>query len=119
MNYSIFLGPNKRFIPDEKWEEYKSDGKLTLYTLIFRRVRSGDYIPVLVNGTEEIRLGRVMSGAGWGWSAIPEPNHLDKTTDSSGHQLAVRRYSQRGFATRLSAAEYLMRVQGFTDPLGW
>lgn len=119
MNYSVFLGPNNRFIPEGKWEEYKADGKMTLYDLVFRKVGpAGDYIPVLTRGGTDIRLGRIMGGRRGDWSAIPNPSHLDKTI-VDGMQIAVRRYSQRGFATRLRAAEYLMRVQEFTDPLEW
>lgn len=119
MNYSVFLGPDLRHIPDGKWEEYKAADKLTLYDLVFRKTgRAGDYIPVLTRGGSDIRLGRVMGDWQGEWSALPNPSHLDKTI-VDGIQIAVRRYSQRGFASRIRAAEYLMRVQGFTDPMDW
>lgn len=120
MNYSVFLGPDQRHIPDGKWDEFKAQGLLTLYDLVFRHVdpKDGDYIPVLTRGSGDIRLGRVMRDRMGEWAAIPNPSHLDKTI-VDGIQIAVRRYSQRGFATRLRAAEYLMRVQGFTDPMDW
>lgn len=115
MNYSVFLGPDKRFIPDGEWDRADK----TLYDLVFRQWgRDGSYKPVLTRGGEDIRLGLVMRDHLSEWSAIPEPSHLDKTI-VDGIQIAVRRYSQRGFATRLRAAEYLMRVQGFTDPMDW
>ena len=119
MNYSVFLGPDKQFIPDGKWERYKQEGLLTLYDLVFRRWgRDGSYKPVLTRGNGDICLGLVMRDGMGEWSAIPNPSYVDETI-VDGIQIAVRRYSQRGFATRLRAAEYLMRVQGFTDPLDW
>lgn len=118
MNYSVFLGPNRRYIPDGQWDTIEK----TLYDLVFRR-HGGDgwYKATLYNGKEEIVLGQVFHAArrGGEWACIPNPSHLDKTIDSHGRQTAVRRYSQQGFASRLRAAEYLMRVQEFTDPMDW
>lgn len=117
MNYSVFLGPDKRYIPDGKWDSTDK----TLHDLVFRRSSpNGWYKATLTNGEETIDLGLVFHTATHAgeWGCIPNPSHLDKTI-TDGHQLAVKRYSQQGFATRLRAAEYLMRVQEFTDPLGW
>lgn len=121
MNYSVFLGPDKKHIPDGAWDEYKAQGKMTLYDLVFRRIaRDGWYKATLVSRDDEIVLGQVFRAARRSkqWAVIPNPSHVDKTI-VDGYQLAVKRYSQQGFATRLAAAEYLMRVQEFTDPLEW
>lgn len=122
MNYSVFLGPDKRHIPDGKWEEYRSEGKMTLYDLVFNRLgRDGWYKATLVSRADTIVLGQVFRSAGRSkeWSVIVNPSYVDKTQDSQGIQLAVKRLSQQGFATRLRGAEYLMRVQEFTNPLNW
>lgn len=123
MNYSVFLGPDRQHIPDGKWDEYRDAGKLTLFDLVFQRldVRDGWYRPVLTNGKETIRLGQVMkeSRVGTSWAAIPNPSYCEKTFTDDGRQIGVMEISQRGFATRLAAAEYLMRKQGFTDPREW
>jgi hypothetical protein len=121
MDYSIFLGPERRHIPDDKWDEYRAQDKMTCYSLVFRRLgRDGWYKATLVSRDEEIAIGQVFRSARRSkqWSVIPNPSHVDKTI-VDGYQSAVKRLSQQGFATRLSAAEYLMRVQGFTDPLEW
>lgn len=114
MNYSVFLTPDLKYIPDGEW----ATADKTLYDLVFRYVGHGDYIPVLTRGKGDIKLGRVMRDRMGEWSAIPNPSRLDKTI-VDGIQIAVRRYSQQGFATRLRAAEYLMRVQEYTDPMDW
>lgn len=122
MNYSIFLGPNVRYVPESMWDQYKARGELTLYDLVFKRLGTdGWYKPVLVHDRVEIALGQVFPAARrrGEWACIPNPSLLSKATDSTGRQTAVRRYSQQGFASRLRAAEYLMRVQEFTDPLEW
>lgn len=120
MNYSVFLGPDKRHIPDGKWDTYKAAGELHLYDLVFKRHPQGLgwYSPVLTDGTETFKLGIVMKDSFGHWSCIPNPSYCDKKI-VDGIQIGVRMISQKGFATRLAAAQYLMRRQGFTNPEEW
>ena len=121
MTYSIFLGPDNRFIPDDKWDEYRANGQLFSYDLVFRQHSvSRWYLPRLVGKDNEFVLGQIFRDArrGRSWGCIGNPSYLDKTI-VDGHQVAVNLTSMKGFATRLDAAEYLMRVQRFTNPLDW
>jgi len=121
MDYSVFLGPDRKHIADNKWDEYRDAGKMTLFSLVFRRHGDdGWYKVTLDNGKEVINVGQVFKEArvGTSWGAIPNPSHCDKTI-IDGIQVAVKEISQRGFATRLDAGTYLMRKQGFTNPKEW
>lgn len=122
MDYSVFLGPDRKHVPDEKWDEYRAENKLTLFDLVFKNHPQGDswYQAVLTNGKETIKIGQVFreSRRGVSWACIPNPSHCDKTI-VDGIQVAVKLISQKGFATRLDAAEYLMRRQGFRNPEEW
>lgn len=104
MNYTIFLGPTNKAVPDVLWDEFKERDLLFAWDLVFRHISDRHYKVTLVPGYRKstarpniidvgntIRNGRI----GTSWNAFGDFTYVE------------------GFATRLAAAEYMLQAQGY------